>query len=104
MEEVDKKYTKFDQSSTFRLENVNQMDSLMEWRNQQLARLDSMVIKMNAGLPELQGCSPLASDIVRSYILFQYGERIIRSGATDFVQNDLDSEKQRLSCVDILIL
>ena len=93
VEEVDKKYTKFDQSSTFRLENVNQMDSLMEWRNQQLARLDSMVIKMNAGLPELQGCSPLASDIVRSYILFQYGERIIRSGDTDFVQNDLDSEK-----------
>ena len=69
------------------------MDSLMEWRNQQLARLDSMVIKMNAGLPELQGCSPLASDIVRSYILFQYGEQIIRSGDTDFVQNDLDSEK-----------
>ena len=93
VEEVDKKYTKFDQSSTFILKNVNQMDSLMEWRNQQLARLDSMVIKMNAGLPELQGCSPLASDIVRSYILFQYGERIIRSGHTDFVQNDLDSEK-----------
>ena len=33
---------------------------------------------MNAGLPELEGCSPLASDILRTFILSQHLEHICR--------------------------
>lgn len=43
-------------------------DSLMKWRDRQVSHLDDLVQKMNAGLPELEGCSPLASDILRTNI------------------------------------
>ena len=53
-------------------------DSLMTWRDLQVASLDDMVRKMNTGLPELKDCSPLASDILRTYIISQHLEHICR--------------------------
>ena len=53
-------------------------DSLMAWRDVQVACLDDVVRKMNTGLPELEGCSPLASDILRTYIISQHLEHICR--------------------------
>ena len=44
-------------------------DSLMAWKDDQVAQMDELVRQMNAGLPELAGCSPLASDILRTHIL-----------------------------------
>lgn len=44
-------------------------DSLMMWKDEQVAQLDELVCQMNSGLPELAGCSPLASDILRTHIL-----------------------------------
>ena len=53
-------------------------DSLMAWRDVQVACLDDVVRKMNTGLPELEGCSPLASDILRTYIVSQHLEHLCR--------------------------
>ena len=53
-------------------------DSLMTWRDLQVACLDEMIRKMNTGLPELKDCSPLASDILRTYIISQHLEHICR--------------------------
>lgn len=41
----------------------------MMWKDEQVAQLDELVRQMNSGLPELAGCSPLASDILRTHIL-----------------------------------
>ena len=38
--------------------------------------MDEMVCRINAGLPELEGCSPMASDILRTYIISEHMERI----------------------------
>ena len=46
-------------------------DTLMKWKDEQVAKLDDLVRQMNAGLPELEGCSPMASDILRTYIIWQ---------------------------------
>lgn len=59
--------------------NTSDADSLMTWRNEQIARMDSMVMKMNEGLPELKDCSPQASDIIRTYILVSYLEKMTSS-------------------------
>lgn len=48
-------------------------DSLMIWKDEQVAQLDELVRQMNKGLPELAGCSPLASDILRTHI---FAERL----------------------------
>ena len=53
-------------------------DSLMKWKDVQVACLDNVVRRMNTGLPELEGCSPLASDILRTYIISQHLENICR--------------------------
>ncbi|MBQ6210719.1 MAG: redoxin domain-containing protein [Prevotella sp.] len=53
-------------------------DSLMAWRDVQVACLDDVVQKINTGLPELEGFSPLASDILRTYIVSQHLEHICR--------------------------
>lgn len=53
-------------------------DSLIVWRDVQVTCLDDVVRKMNTGLPELEGCSPLASDILRTYIVSQHLEHICR--------------------------
>lgn len=45
-------------------------DSLMRWKDRQVEQLDDLVRKINAGLPELEDCSPLASDILRTYIIW----------------------------------
>lgn len=63
---VNEKYCKPDISN-----NVYEkgLDSLMIWKDEQVAQMDGLVRKMNDGLPELAGCSPLASDILRTHIL-----------------------------------
>ena len=62
-------------------------DSLMKWKDVQVARLDDVVRQMSAGLPELEGCSPLASDILRTFILTQHLEHICRY----YILTDLDN-------------
>lgn len=63
---IDDKYCKPDWSN-----NVHEKgpDSLMMWKDDQVAQMDDLVRQMNAGLPELSGCSPLASDILCTHIL-----------------------------------
>lgn len=63
---IDAKYSKFDWTN-----NVHEKgpDSLMAWKDDQVAKMDELVRQMNEGLPELAGCSPLASDILRTHIL-----------------------------------
>ena len=63
---IDEKYCKADWSN-----NVHEKgaDSLMAWKDEQVAKMDELVCQMNNGLPELAGCSPLASDILRTHIL-----------------------------------
>lgn len=51
-------------------------DSVLMIRDKLVARLDDMVRKINAGLPELENCSPMASDIIRTYIVSQHMEKI----------------------------
>lgn len=52
--------------------HVAHPDSLLNWRDVQVARLDDLVRQMNAGLPELEGCSPRTSDVLRTYLVSQY--------------------------------
>ena len=47
-------------------------DSVMIWKDKQVEQLDDLVRRMNAGLPELAECSPLASDILRTHIIAQH--------------------------------
>ena len=61
-------------------------DSLLLWRDKQVALLDNMVRKINAGLPELEGCSPLASDILRTYIIAEWMQNIC--GNYQFMDKD----------------
>ena len=63
---VDKKYCKPDWSNKV---YEKAPDSLTKWKDEQVAQMDELVRQMNAGLPELAGCSPLASDILRTHIL-----------------------------------
>ena len=51
--------------------DIQNQDSLMKWKDEQVEKLDNLVRNMNEGLPELEGCSPLASDILRTYILWR---------------------------------
>ena len=52
--------------------HVAHPDSLLNWRDTQVARLDDLVRQMNAGLPELEGCSPRTSDVLRTFLVSQY--------------------------------
>ena len=52
--------------------HVAHPDSLLNWRDAQVAKLDDLVRQMNAGLPELEGCSPMTSDVLRTYLVSQY--------------------------------
>lgn len=52
--------------------HVAHPDSLLKWRDVQVARLDDLVRQMNAGLPELEGCSPRTSDVLRTFLVSQY--------------------------------
>lgn len=89
MRKVDSKYLKND--SYYRIENASQIDSLMMWRDKQVACMDSMVVKMNEGLPELEGCSPLASDIVRTNILVWHMQ-IIMDAYNNWLEGDYDRD------------
>ena len=71
-EKIDTTYCKFPREKAYEQGS----DSLMKWKDEQVARLDNLVRKMNAGLPELEGCSPLASDILRTYILSEHLKNI----------------------------
>ena len=51
--------------------DIQNPDSLIKWKDEQVEKLDNLVRNMNEGLPELEGCSPLASDILRTYILWR---------------------------------
>ena len=51
--------------------NEQGIDALMKWKDEQVEKLDDLVRNMNEGLPELEGCSPMASDILRTYIIWQ---------------------------------
>ena len=66
-------------------------EMLLKWKDAQVARLDDLVRKMNAGLPELEGCSPMASDILRTYIISEHMERIC--DAIDKVADDEELDK-----------
>ena len=52
--------------------HVAHPDSLLKWRDVQVAKLDDLVRQMNVGLPELEGCSPMTSDIMRTLLVSQY--------------------------------
>ena len=74
IKQIDDKYCKFDRSN-----NVHEKgpDSLMAWKDDQVAQMDELVRQINTGLPELAGCSPLASDILRTHILAERLKYII---------------------------
>ena len=73
MQVIDEKYCKPDWSNKVYEKGP---DSLMAWKDDQVAQMDELVRQMNAGLPELAGCSPLASDILRTHILAERLEYI----------------------------
>ncbi len=52
--------------------HVAHPDSLLNWRDVQVAKLDDLVRQMNDGLPELEGCSPRTSDVLRTFLVMQY--------------------------------
>ena len=52
--------------------HVAHPDSLLRWRDAQVEKLDDLVRQMNAGLPELEGCSPRTSDILRTSLVSEY--------------------------------
>ena len=52
--------------------HVAHPDSLLKWRDGMVDKLDGLVRQMNTGLPELEGCSPMTSDIFRTYLVSQY--------------------------------
>lgn len=65
-QQMDDKYYKPDWSNKVHEKGP---DSLMKWKDEQVAQLDELVRQMNNGLPELADCSPLASDILRTHLL-----------------------------------
>ena len=67
-------------------------DSLLKWKDKLVTRLDEMICRINAGLPELEGCSPMASDIIRTYIVVAYMEHICRYYNTP-EEEGFDTEK-----------
>ena len=88
MQVVDDKYYKPDWSNKVYEKGA---DSLLAWKDDQVAQLDELVRQMNNGLPELAGCSPLASDILRTHILAQRLEHICdyyMRGMSNFRWND----------------
>ena len=87
--QIDEKYCKSDWSNKVYEKGP---DSLMMWKDEQVAQLDELVRQMNNGLPELAGCSPLASDILRTHIVamrlqhindyYMRGEDLLRKDST----------------------
>lgn len=74
---IRKKYCDFSADYNQSSERANPTpDSLLKWKDMLVTRLDEMICRINAGLPELEGCSPMASDIIRTYIVVEYMEHI----------------------------
>ena len=88
-QQIDDKYCKTDWSNKVYEKGP---DSLIIWKDEQVAQLDELVRQINSGLPELAGCSPLVSDILRTHIVasrLQYicdyymrGEGLLRKDST----------------------
>ena len=91
-----RKYCNFSAEYIKRTELAKQVeltpDSTLAWKDKLVARLDDMVRKMNAGLPELEGCSPMASDIIRTHIVAKYMSNICDCIETDDVWELLKEE------------
>lgn len=100
MRDIDRKYLNQENYASFRIDNASRIDSLLIWKNNQVARLDSMVVKMNEGLPELAGCSPLASDIIRTRILVWYAQMLF--DPYDCLQGDFDRDEYCRNYFDFL--
>lgn len=74
---IRKKYCDFSADYNQSSERANPTpDSLLKWKDKLVTRLDEMICRINTGLPELEGCSPMASDIIRTYIVVEYMEHI----------------------------
>lgn len=71
-------------------------DSLLRWRDAKLEKLDNVVRRMNEGLPELEGLSPLAYDIVRTHILRCHLDNLL-NGYFRFGDRDKDVWRQYFS-------
>lgn len=91
MKEIDRKYLNQENYASCLIDRADQIDSLLIWKNRQVARLDSIVMKMNDGLPEIANCSPLASDIVRTRILTWYA-MILFDSFNDHLREDYDRD------------
>ena len=50
MKDINSKYLTRENYASYSINKADQIDSLMMWKNTQVERLDSMVMKMNAGL------------------------------------------------------
>ena len=91
--QIDEKYCKSDWSNKVYEKGP---DSLMVWKDEQVAQLDELVRQMNNGLPELAGCSPLASDILRTHIVaqrLQYINDFYMRG-DDILRNDSTTDRE----------
>ena len=95
-QKIDQKYCDFSAECKKRREYAEQVeltpDSTLAWKDKQVALLDDMVRKMNAGLPELEGCSPMASDIIRTHIVAEYMSNIYDCIETDDAEELLNEE------------
>ena len=101
MKDINSKYLTRENYASYSINKADQIDSLMMWKNNQVARLDSMVMKMNAGLPELADCSPLASDIIRTSILTWYA-MILLDSYDNYLQDDYDRDAYWRNYFDFL--
>lgn len=78
---------------------IEDEEEILKWKDIQVAQMDDLVRKMNAGLPELEGCSPMASDILRTRIISENTERILDAIFADVP----DDEAVWKSYVDFLV-
>ena len=101
MKDINSKYLTRENYASYSINKADQIDSLMMWKNNQVARLDSMVMRMNAGLPELADCSPLASDIIRTSILTWYA-MILLDSYDNYLQDDYDRDAYWRNYFDFL--
>lgn len=101
MIDINRNYLTHDNYATYRIDRASQIDSILMWKDNQVARMDSIVIKMNAGLPELANCSPLASDIIRTRILRWYA-MILFDSYNDVLQGDFDRDAYWRNYFDFL--
>ena len=95
-QKIDEAYCDFSDEFRKRVELAEEVelipDSTLARKDKLVARLDDMVRQMNAGLPELEGCSPMASDIIRTHIVAEYLSNIYDCIETDDAEELLNDE------------